>query len=111
MTWRGRSKLRFGNHRTEVDGYRFDSKKEARRYQELKLLEKAGAIHLLVADKKQLRYELKVNGMKICDYVADFCYIENGLPVVEDCKGFKTPEYRLKKKLMLACYSTEIRET
>ena len=109
MTWARRSK--FGNHPTEADGYRFDSKKEERRYQELKLLEKAGVITNLVADKKKLRWKLEVNGVKICEYEADFSYFEDGKPVIEDAKGFRTPEYKIKKRLMLACWSTEIRET
>jgi len=95
--------------RTECGGGHIHaSKKEARRCGELSLLEKAGEIHALV---QQPESELKVNGVSIGKYRADFAYIENGKMIVEDCKGFKTPEYKLKKKLMLALWGIEIKET
>src|SRR5688500_13421429 len=107
---RRRSLNKFGAVKTTVDAITFDSKKEARRYQDLKLLERAGVISELCVDKKQLRYSLVVNSEKICTYVADFRYVENGRTVIEDTKGFKTPEYKLKAKLMKACHGIEIRE-
>lgn len=94
--------------RTEVDGHVFPSKREAQRYQQLKLMEKAKAISKL---ELQPKYELYVKGTHICDYIADFRYREEGLTIVEDVKGFKTPEYRLKKKLMKALFAIEIKET
>lgn len=97
---------------TTVDGIRFPSKREAKRYQELKLLEKAGEITHL---ELQVPYEIAVNGQKICKYIADFRYYlwdgQTGKQTVEDCKGYRTPEYRLKKKLMLACHGIEVLET
>lgn len=48
---------------------------------------------------------------RACEYVADFVYIENGKTVVEDAKGVKTPEYRIKRKLMLERYGIKIKET
>ena len=97
--------------KTEVDGIKFDSKKEAARYQELKILEMAGIISSLEIQKK---FELKVNGFKVCDYYADFFYYdnENETRVVEDVKSkaTRTPVYRLKKKLMFACLGIEIVE-
>lgn len=91
-----------------IDDIRFASKKEGRRYQELKLLEKAGEIREL---ELQPSYELIVNRMKIGVYRGDFRYFEKGETVTEDTKGFRTPFYRLKRKLMFALYGIEIRET
>lgn len=94
---------------TEVDGIRFDSKKEAFRYGQLKLLEQAGLIaHLEVHP----RYPLTVNGLKVGTYVADFRYAktDTGELIVEDVKGVRTPVYRLKKKLVRAIFGFEIRE-
>lgn len=90
------------------------SKKEAARCKDLQLLRKFGHIACL---EFQPPYDLVVNGVKICKYIGDFRYREkiSGCEysdiIVEDCKGFKTPAYRLKKKLMLACFGIEIRET
>lgn len=95
---------------TEVDGIRFHSKKESRRYSELKLLESAGEIKSL-----QLQFPLVcyVDGSKICTYYADFKYFDNAVNdwVHEDTKGVKTSTYRLKKKLVKALFGIEILET
>ena len=99
---------KYRNQRTEVDGIAFASKREAKRYSELKLLERAKVIKDL---ELQIRFPLKVNSELICTYVADFVYTENGQQVVEDSKGHKTREYILKKKLMRALYQTEIKES
>ena len=101
------------NRKTVVDGIKFDSAKEARRYGELKLLERAGQITGL---EIQPSFRLVVNNCLICTYKADFRYTTDtphvrGLVVVEDVKGMKTPVYRLKKKLMLAIHGVEIFET
>jgi hypothetical protein len=91
-----------------VDGIRFDSKKEAARWGELLLMRSAG----LIADlERQVRFDLDVNGVRVCRYVADFTYVEGDCVVVEDCKGFRTPEYKLKRRLLLAIHGIEIRET
>lgn len=100
---------KYGNKRTEVDGITFDSAKEAARYKELKILERAGAVKNLTLQPK---YSIIVNDMKICDYVADFTYQTRlGETKVEDVKGMKTPAYRLKKKLMKAVFNIEILES
>ena len=92
-----------------VDGVRFASQKEARRYMELKLLQRAGEIADL---KLQPRIKCIVAGELVCTYVADFFYIPRGkLPVYEDVKGVRTPMYKLKKKLVKACAGVEIFET
>lgn len=101
---------KFNARRTEVDGITFDSKAESRRFSELKLLEKAGEIRGL---KCQVKFKISVNGHLICHYICDFEYWETNTEkhIVEDCKGVRTPVYRLKKKLMLAIYRIEIKET
>ncbi len=87
--------------KTTVDGITFDSKKEARRYSELKLLEKAGHIRNL---ELQPKYRCEIDGKLICTYKADFRYFTDERKVVEDVKGMKTPIYRLKKKLVEALF-------
>ncbi len=96
--------------RTEIDGIVFASQKEARRYQDLKLLERAGEITQLTL---QPTFPIVINGVKVCKYVADFQYVEFGSNevIVEDCKGFPTPVYKLKKKLVKAIHNVDIRET
>lgn len=106
--------MKYHSKKTELDGITFDSRKEAQRYAELKLLERSGAIHNL---QRQVRYELipaqKKDGKTIeraCHYIADFVYEENGKTVVEDVKGYRTKEYVLKRKLMLQVHGIEVRE-
>ena len=100
-------KNKFNAKKTEVDGIVFDSKAEAKRYTELKLLEKANVISDL---RLQPKFDCVVNGKKICTYRADFDYYEADKYVCEDVKGFKTPVYRLKKKLVEALYEVIIIE-
>lgn len=98
----------------ELDGITFDSKKEAGRWSELKLMEKAGIIQGL---NRQVKYELipaiREGGktkQRATSYIADFVYQQNGQLIVEDVKGIRTEVYRLKKKLMLWRYGIEIKE-
>lgn len=116
---------KYHNRKITRDGETFDSLKEYRRFCELRLLEKAGAIQNL---KRQVDYILipamrepdtigkrggVVKGKVIergVSYIADFEYWENGEKVVEDTKGFKTKEYIIKRKLMLYFYKIKIRE-
>jgi len=119
------SRSKYKAVKTTIDGITFDSKREAKRYTELKVLEKAGHITHL---ELQPEYQITINGAKICKYKADFRYFtvraENNArsynskgewqtptktgdkegQIVEDVKGFKTPIYRLKKKLVEASY-------
>ena len=94
-----------------VDGLRFDSKAEARRWVVLRLLEKAGEIRDL---RRQVTYPLIVNGVKVGSYRSDFDYVWiDGRRVVEDVKSRftkKLPMYQLKKKLMRACWGVDISE-
>ncbi len=94
---------------TEVDGIRFASRMEARRYQELRLMERAGVIRNL---QLQTNYRLFVNGVLICRYRPDFEYDEvaTGEHVVEDVKGYRNHVYAIKAQLMLACHGISIRE-
>ena len=107
------------------DGLVHDSKREAMRWNELLLLERAGLIKDL---KRQVKFVLipaqyeqgtigKRGGIKQgkllereLSYIADFVYTENGEMVVEDTKGFKTKEYILKRKLMLYIHKIQVRE-
>lgn len=92
---------KYGAKPTIVSGIRFASKREAARYGELKNLERAGIITHL---ELQPRFPLIVNGAVVCTYVGDFRYLEGGKSVTEDVKGFKTSEYKLKRKLLLATH-------
>lgn len=96
---------KYRNTPTEVDGFRFASKKEAKRYGELVLLERAGHIRHL---QLQPRFPLKVNDILIATYVADFLYYEKGNWVVEDTKGVQTPVFKLKAKLFEVLYGRKI---
>ena len=95
--------------KTVVDGIMFDSKKEAARYAELKLLERAGIISQLVLQPRfELQEGFRKNGKSYrkIEYVADFMYRDNKAEetVIEDVKGVKTEVYKLKKKLFEAKY-------
>ena len=101
---------KFNAQKTELDGFKFDSKKEAGRYAELKLLEKAGEIFDL---RLQPKYDLVVNGQKVCGYIGDFAYVDkDGLPVTEDAKSEFTAKLlhtRIKLKLFKALFGRDVR--
>lgn len=103
-------KSKYNSIKEEVDGILFDSKKEARRYKELKLLLKSGEIGFLELQKS---YELNEGGSHSLKYVADFEYRDSktGELIVEDTKGFKTREYRKKRLLMRKVHGIVIKET
>lgn len=103
-------KQKYGNQKVIIDGIEFDSKKEARRYQELKIRVMAKEIWDL---KFQEEFELIVNGVKVASYFADFTYQTSFGKVVEDVKSTatrKNPVYRLKNKLVNAIYGIKITE-
>lgn len=122
--------LKFRNKKTTVDGITFDSRKEAERYRELQLMERAGKISGL---RRQVPFELipaqherfarySKTGRRLkdgirciekkCVYIADLVYEQDGETVVEDVKSkaTKTPEYVIKRKLMLERFGIRIRE-
>ena len=100
---------KYGAVPTMLDGVRFDSKAEARRYQELKLMEAAGEIKHLECHP---RYPLVVNGVKVGEYRGDFRYTVTATDriVTEDVKGCRTQVYALKKRLVEALYGIEVVE-
>ena len=115
---------KYGNRKVKRDGMVFDSKREADRWTELKLLEKAGQISDL---RRQVKYELiptqysdweytqrgkKKVVEREASYIADFVYHDNvlGTEVVEDAKGMRTEAYILKRKLMLYVHGIQIVE-
>lgn len=111
-------KSKFKNKKVEFDGLTFDSKKESRRYNELKLLERGGYIGGLELQKsfvlaESVKFENEPRAKPAVRYVADFVYIENGKMVVEDVKSSATkalPVYRLKKHLMKSVHGIDIKE-
>jgi len=98
--------------KTTVDDISFDSKKEAKRYRELRLLLKDGKIAFLA---RQVYFAFHIKGETVGGYVADFVYSETvtGKMIVEDVKSDvtrKLPVYRLKRRLMLAIHNLKIQE-
>lgn len=109
---RNKAYNKYGNKKVKVNGHTFDSKKEARRYGELKLLVRAGKIKDL---ELQPKFELiptirtETETLRKVSYYADFQYVdvESGKIIVEDVKSVatKTPVYLLKKRLFLQKYT------
>lgn len=105
---------KYHNKKVCYNGIAFDSKKEAHRYSELLLLERAGVITDL---QMQVPFLLipsqRINGKVVereCKYIADFVYTENRKKVVEDTKGMRTKDYIIKRKLMLYIHGIQIKE-
>ncbi len=130
MAWR-RNRNKYNNHKITVDGEVFDSEREYRRYLELQLLEKSGVIRdlhrqvtfdLIPEAREPDRYGPRggLHRGKVIErgvsYIADFTYYA-ALPsgeeefVVEDCKGMRTDDYKIKRKLMLFIHKIRVRET
>lgn len=99
---------KYGAKKATVDGVNFSSKREAKRWMELRMLLEGGEI-------KDLRRQVKIALIGRADmirtptgraayYVADFIYIDNrtGLEIIEDAKGYPTPEYKLKRAILAA---------
>lgn len=110
MYTRSKKPSKYRAVKTVVDGITFDSKKEARRYQVLKLMERGKEI---VSLELQPEFKVYLCEKKMFTYKADFGYIclHTGDSIIEDVKGFKTPVYRLKKKIIEAVYGVKILET
>jgi len=101
---------KYGARKTTVDGITFDSKWEAQRWGELQAMERGGLVRDL---ERQVKYDIIVNGEKICRYIADFRYkiVEDDgttKDVVEDAKGFETADFKIKKKLMKAVHQIDL---
>ena len=97
---------KYGAKRVKIDGYNFDSILEARRYEELKLLGKAGEISHL---KVHPVFPIKIKGVHVCDVELDFYYQSEEDDIsyqanYEDCKGADTAISKLKRKLFEAYY-------
>lgn len=127
---------KYGNKKTCVGGKEFDSKKEARRYQELQMLQWSGQIqnlqtqvkYVLIPTQREAIFEVYKSGPnkgrrktgKVieheCSYVADFVYTQDGETVVEDVKGYRDPssaayaKFVIKRKLMLERYGIQVKE-
>ncbi len=116
---------KYRNVKTTLDGISFDSRKEANRYAELRILEKAGLIqnlqmqvkYVLIPEQREPDTLGARGGVhkgrlieKECAYIADFVYEEDGKTVVEDTKGFRTKDYIIKRKLMLKVHGIRIKE-
>lgn len=108
---------KFKNQKVTIDGHKFDSKAEARRYEELKTLAQTQKI---VDLRLQVRFDLipaqRIDGKcveRACQYLADFTYMEDGKLVVEDVKSPATitPAYIIKRKLMLHIHGIRIHQT
>lgn len=128
MAWMNyRKGNKYHNSKIIADGEQFDSRKEYRRYMELKYMQRAGMIHGLERQKKFLLIPAqrepdktgkrggKIKGKLLereCAYYADFAYYENGVQVVEDVKSpaTRTTEYIIKRKMMLYKYGIAIKE-
>ena len=126
--------MKYGNSKVVVDGITFDSQKEAQRYWELKLLQRAGKITDLQLQREfeliPAQYETYARygktGKRLqdgkrciekgCTYKADFCYMQDGKLVVEDTKGYRDPasagyaKFVIKRKLLLWRHGIKIKE-
>lgn len=124
--------MKYGNRKVNVNGDVFDSRKEYRRWQELKLLERSGKItdlrrqvkYVLIPHQREYSNEIYKSGKnkgklkpgklveRECSYIADFVYfdVEKYQLVVEDTKGVRTKDYVIKRKLMLYVHGIRIVE-
>ena len=96
---------KYNARKVTIDGHRFDSKREAERYGELKLLERAGEIRDLELQPRftlQDSFIRKGKRYREIDYIADFVYQDaEGNRIVEDVKGMKTEVYKIKRKMFI----------
>ena len=107
---------KYGNRKTVVDGIQYDSVREAKRGAELRLMERTGIISDLQRQAKYTLIPAQKRGGRTVErpvtYIADFQYTENGETVVEDVKSpaTRTPQYIIKRKLMLWEFGIQVRE-
>ena len=105
---------KYGNRKVVLDGMKFDSQKEARRWAQLKMFDRAGEITGL---RRQVAFDLipsqkgTIRSERPVKYVADFVYFDrSGSMIVEDAKGVRTDVYIIKRKLMRRVHGIEIVE-
>ena len=110
-------KSKYRNIKVELDGYKFDSKKEAKRYADLKLEMRAGTITNL---ELQPKFRFEINGRRLREkrhrakqitYTADFRYMRDGVEIVEDVKSaatLKTNLFKVKKALYETIYDKKL---
>lgn len=125
-------KSKYLSKKVVVDGIEFASKKEASRYCELKLLQRAGKIENLqmqvpfvlipaqyveetvYTPKTHKEKKVKKLVERKLKYVCDFCYMKDGNMVVEDVKGYRESSaysvFVIKRKLMLERYGIRVKE-
>jgi hypothetical protein len=103
-----RPQNKFNAERVVTEDGTFDSKKEHRRWCELKLLQMAGEIRNL---KHHQVFKFEHNGVLIGSYEADFTYFQGNEFVCEDAKGYETDVFRLKRKMLKAFYGIEVKIT
>lgn len=132
MPWKNYGpRNKYGSKKVEIDGIVFDSKREAKRWTELKLLERTGHIselrrqveYVLIPEQREWTNEIYQKGRnkgcfkkgklleRKCSYFADFVYLDSvGRISVEDTKGMRTKDYIIKRKLMLHVFGIKIKE-
>lgn len=107
--------MKYRNRPCQIGNEKYRSQREAKRHQDLLLLEKAGRISSL---RREVPFEL-ARGVRFSSakratpplrYVADFTYVKDGEYTVEDSKGMRTPLYKAKRHLMLAIHGIEVKE-
>lgn len=104
---------KYRSRKVNMHGVTFDSAKEARRWGELLLLQKAGVISGLVRQfpivlAPGVQLHGKTRTQPALRLVVDFVYTENGARVYEDAKGFETPESRIKRHIAKAVHNIDV---
>jgi hypothetical protein len=106
------SRSKYGAVPVEIDGHRFASQNEGKRYMDLRMLERVGVISGL---ELQPRFPIIVDGApikypsgRILTYVADFAYFRGQERVIEDAKGMQTDVFKIKRALVEAIYKVKV---
>jgi len=104
----GIRKHKFNAKKQKTEDGKFDSKKELKVWEELKLLQQCGEISELTRVRKDCTFDLHgLDGSLVCRYIGDYKFVEQGKKVVGDTKGMRTGEYKIKRKLFMAEYGEE----
>lgn len=105
MSPKSGKKQKHNNKKLVIDGIKFDSQAEGARWLVLRQQEKIGKIKDL---KRQVSFDVVVNGFKICKYTADFVYMAGGRQIVEDFKGMIDNRFKLVYKMVYAALGIKI---